>query len=493
MKRFLLLHIILFSALAVEAETITDGVCVSAEVCATASSGEFAPLWLSANKHGKVSPYANSCYERLALCRDLSADSLRLWRYGYGVDVQLSQNGQSDFFIHQAYAEIGWKKAILTIGQKERTIDLRNNKLTSGGMSQGINARPIPEVRLDVDYFSFPGTKQWVKLRGRIGYGKVLDGDWQKSWIADPSSMRYTSNYLFHEKAGYVKIGKEDARVPLTLEVGLQMMTQFGGTNYNISGRNMHGLNTVENAEGLSDFWHAFWPFGSSDVTDGTEENVKGNMLGSWNMAMTWHGEGWKVRGYFERFFEDHSQLFMQYGVSDHLLGAEVELPANRYLSNVVIEHINTKEQSGAVYHDDTPSMPDEIAGRDNYYNHSLYSGWQAWGMAMGNPLITSPIYNDVHELNFCNNRITAWHVGLSGNPTREVAWRAMLTFTRNWGTYERNFDDVAKETHAMVEVEYSPRWLKGWRGTVGLGITDSEISGNAKGAQITIRKDIRL
>lgn len=470
-----------------------EGLTMEIEASATASSGDFAPLWLSANKHGKVSPYANSAYERVKLKRETRTDSLHKWRYGYGVDIQLSQNAQSKLFVHQAYAEVSWKKALLTIGQKERCIDLRNNNLTSGGMSQGINARPIPEVLLSVDYFSIPGTNKWINLKGRIGYGKVLDGSWQKEWVADASTMRYTSDYLFHEKAGYIKVGKENASIPVTLEAGLQMMTQFGGTNYNISGRNMHGLNNVKNGEGLSDFWHAFWPFGSNDVTDGTEPNVKGNVIGSWNMSITWHGNGWMARGYFERVFEDHSQLFLQYGIHDHLLGAEVQLPRNKFINTLVVEHINTKEQSGAVYHDDTPSMKDEIAGRDNYYNHGLYSGWQAWGMSMGNPLITSPIYNNSHNLYFHNNRVKGWHIGMEGSPTPQLSWRAMLTMTDNWGTYDQNFSDMKSDTHLMIEATYIPNFMQEWSATAAFGLSKSRITGNTEGAQITIRKELKL
>lgn len=493
-KALLQILLLLFAANAIaQTATMNDGAMLSTEACATASSGKFAPLWFSANRHGKVSPYANSSYERVLLKKSTGTDSLRQWRYGYGIDIQLCQNAQSKIFIQQAYAEIEWKKASLYIGQKERKIDLRNNELTSGGLSQGINARPKPEILLNLDYFSIPGTNNWIKIQGRIGYGKMLDGDWQKSWINDAQTMRYTSNYLYHEKAGYIKVGKEDKNIPLTLEAGLQMMTQFGGTNYNVGGRNLHGRNNVENSEGIKDFWYAFWPFGSHDVTDGTEENVKGNMLGSWNMAITWHGKGWMARGYFERFFEDHSQLFVQYGIHDHLLGFELQPRKNAFVESIVIEHISTKEQSGAVYHDDTPSMKDEIAGRDNYYNHNLYSGWQAWGMSMGTPLITSPIYNELHELNFLNNRLNAWHLGISGKPNENLAWRVMLTLTKNWGTYDHNFDDVENETHALTEISYAPSFAKGWNVKIGFALSHGKITGNTEGVQLTVKKDFCL
>ena len=472
---------------------LSDGLTLSAEGGTTLSDGDFAPLWLTANRQGIVSPYASSGYERIGMSRSVSTDSLWEWRIGYGLDLQLNQNAQSDFFVQQAYAEAEWKCLRLTVGQKERSIDLRNNALTSGGLSQGINARPLPEVLLNVDYVDVPGTKGWAKVRGRIGYGIVSDGAWQRAWVADRQTLRYTSNYLYHEKAGYLKLGREEAQLPMTFEAGLQMMTQFGGTNYNTYGRTIDGTSNIHNSEGLKDYWNAFWPFGSSDVTDGTMHNVKGNMLGSWNMALTWHGKGWMARGYFERYFDDHSQLFIQYGFTDHLLGAEVQLPRNPFVTGIVIEHLSTADQSGAVYHDHTPSMPETIAARDNYYNHNLYSGWQAWGMSMGSPLLTSPIYNKEHRLTFANNRVRAWHFGLSGDPSASFSWRALLTLSQGWGTYEKPLDDVAHETHLLMEATYRPVWAEGWSGTLATGLTRSPLMGNSNGFQLTVRKLLHL
>lgn len=472
--------------------SLTEGVSLNLEASTTTSTGDYAPLWLSSNRQGLISPYANSSYERVGLFRDASTDSVKKWRIGYGLDITLNQNAQTKLFAHQAYLEIQRNIFTLTLGSKEREIDLRNNQLTSGGLSLGINAQPIPMARLDIDYFSVPGTHDWLQLKGRIGYGMTTDGSWQKNWVENTSTRRYTSNILYHEKAGYLKIGKETASIPLILEAGIQMFTQFGGTNYNAQGRGIDDHSDIVNKENLSAFWHAFWPFGSSDTTDGTMSNVAGNMLGSWNMAISWKQNDWMLRGYFEHFFEDHSQLFTQYGVYDHLLGFETKLPSNPYVSNIVIEHISSKDQSGAVYHDNTSTMPEQISARDNYYNHIIYSGWQNYGMAMGSPLLTSPIYNKLHTLHFQNNRVQAWHFGLSGAPSKEISWRTMFTWTKNWGTYCSGWDPTI-ETHFLGEINYMPRWAETWSGTIATSYSHGSIIGNTEGIQLTIRKAISL
>ena len=464
------------------------------EVSGTASDGSFAPLWLTSNRQGVPSPYANSAYQRIggSYDLDLPKDTAHSWHLSFAADLMLAQNAQYKFFVHQLFAEARYKKATLTIGQKERSIDLRNNSLTSGGLSQGINAQPIPEVLLSVDYFSIPLTNHWLKARGRIGFGKTTDGAWQKEWVGEESKKRYTSNTLYHEKSIALKIGREEI-FPLTFEPSLQMMTQFGGTSYNAYGRNHADGAPIKHPEDLNAFWHAFWPMGSEDVTDGLHPNSAGNTVGSYNIALTWNAPTWKARAYFERVFEDQSMLTVQYGIFDHLLGIDCQLPANPYISNILVEHLSTTDQAGPVYHDSTPNIPESYTGIDNYYNHGLYSGWQNWGVSMGTPLITSPIYNDNNTLQFYNNRVKAWHIGIDGNPTPWLSWRMMATFTRNWGTYAQPYDDILKQQYYLAELTTLPPFAKGWKATLSLGLDHGEVIGNSVGAQLTIRKTFSL
>ncbi len=466
---------------------LLDGVVVGVESSTTLSDGDFAPLWLTSNRYGLSSIEPNSNYERASLFRSHETDSLRQWKYGYGLDFAVCFNHTAKFVVQQAYFDVVYKKMKLTVGAKQQPIDLRNNRLTSGGLGMGINARPIPQVRLEADYFSVPGTQQWWKIRFRGSYGMTTDGGWQEDFVSP--TARYTSNVLYHEKAIYWKFGRED-KFPLTFEIGLQMAAQFGGTSYHVYGRNVTDQ-TLKHDESFGAFWDAFVA-GGSDATDGTELNTAGNHVGSYNMALTYNADTWKARAYFERYFDDQSMLTVQYGIYDHLLGAEVELPKNPFVSNLVVEHISTKDQSGAVYHDQSANIPDKMNGRDNYYNHNIYTGWQHWGMSLGHPLITSPIYGK-NIISFVNNRIKGWHLGLSGEPTTELSWRALLTFTENWGTYEMPFDDILKQNSFFVEFGYAPKRLKGWSAILGCALDDGDMLGNSFGGQFTLRKTFSL
>ena len=102
------------------AQNLAKGLKLEAEVSGTASSGSYAPLWLSSNRYGKVSAFDNSAYERVGVFRSIDTDSARVWKRGYGVDLMLNQHSTSIFFIQQAYIEAAYKKLTLSLGAKER-------------------------------------------------------------------------------------------------------------------------------------------------------------------------------------------------------------------------------------------------------------------------------------------------------------------------------------------------------------------------------------
>ena len=461
------------------------------EASATASTGDFAPLWLTANRYGLGSVRPYSAYLRASLERDIAHDAKRDWRLGYGLDLALAAGHERWGIIEQAYVQGQWKKIGLTVGAKQQPMETQNAELGSGELCLGINARPVPQIRLDIDWFPFPFTKGWWQWKLFGSFGWMTDGLWQESWVQE--GKRYARHTLYHEKALYWQFGRKDI-FPLTYEFGLRMATQFGGDCYNIASQRVNQGQMAEvyhYAHGLKAYWQALTAQGY-DNTDGSNPNVAGNTLGSYIMQLRYHGSRWQARAYWERFFEDHSMLTVQYGIRDMLIGGEVTLPKNRFLTTAVLEFMTSTDQSGAVYHDETPNLPDKMAGRDNYYNHNLYAGWQHYGQAIGNPFITSPLYNEVfghaNILSFYNNRVKAWHIGLAGDPSPQWHWRAKASFTRNWGTHYIPLPDILRQTYVMAEATYRPQWAAGWQASLALGLDHGDLIGNSFGAQLTMR-----
>ena len=264
MRRLLPLLLCLFSAGAVFAQerSLFDSLQYRAEMQGTLSGGDHSPLWLNANKYGLSSLKKANGYIRGAITRPLSNDDGRRWGVGYGVDVAMAAGFTSTLVIQQAYIEARWLKGVLTVGAKEQPLELKNQELSSGSQTLGINARPVPQVRIALpDYWSIPGTRNWLALKGHIAYGKTTDDGWQKDFKAP--NTRYTENTLFHSKAGYLRIGPKN----ITFEFGLEMASQFGGKSHMYE----NGVEKVyENSSNLKAFWNALIP-GGSDATDGPE------------------------------------------------------------------------------------------------------------------------------------------------------------------------------------------------------------------------------
>ena len=86
-----------------------------------------------------------------------------------------------------------------------------------------------------------------------------------------------------------------------------------------------------------------------------------------------------------------------------------------------------------------------------------------------------------------------AWHIGLSGEPTTEIHWRMLLSFTENWGTYNEPFKEKQLQQYYLAEVSYYPQWSKGWNGKLAIGYDHGGVIGNSLGAQLTINKSFNL
>lgn len=481
-----------------------EGIHYKAEVQGSFSDGK-TPLWLNANKQGLSSLDETNGYLRGQLIRPLNNDSARRWGLGYGVDVAVPLHYTSDVVVQQAFVEARWLHGVLTVGAKEYPMELKNNRLSSGSQTLGINARPVPQVRLALPrYWTLPILGRWLHIKGHLAYGRMTDDNWQHSFTGRKS--KYADDVLYHSKSGYLKIGSEDRFVPLSLELGLEMATLFGGTAYVPNGSTMQ---MFKGGTGFLDYWRALKGGGYDAVDHGTAyENVEGDMLGSWVMRLNYDADSWAMHLYADKFFEDHSMMFQVdyagygtgsewnvkkrhhyflYDLKDMMLGVELNLKYKRWVRDVVFEYLYTKYQSGPIYHDHTPGASDHIGGRDNYYNHYVYPGWQHWGQVMGNPLYRSPIYNDDGTIEVKDNRFMAFHLGFDGQPTDRLSYRVLATYQEGFGTYEKPYTKKHHNVSFLVEANYL--FPHNWQVTGGYGMDFGHILGSNAGFQLTVSK----
>lgn len=482
----------------------TKGMNYKTEANTVFSGGENAPFWLTSNRYGLSSVENNNGYLRAGIFRPTEKE--KKFSYGLGLDLAVAYGFTSVFVVQQAYADLKYGLVELSIGSKERAPELKNERLSSGGMALSGNARPVPQVRISLPDYWIIGKRKIFGIKGHLAYGMFTDDNWQQDFAA-PQTKR-TEHVLYHSKSLYGKIGNEE-KFPLVFEGGIEMAAQFGGKAY---GRGYEPYLDMPN--GIKDFFKVLIPSGS-DAADGDYPNVYGNHLGSWSVSFSYKFPTWKIRAYHEHFFEDHSMIIDEYAWKDYvdefgqgnfwsyfppiipskyywrdgLNGIEVTLPPNPYINSFVYEYLSTREQSGVIYHDHTDEFPDQIGGKDNYYNHGTYTGWHHWGMAIGNPLLTSPIYNQDGRIEFKNNRIKAHHFGFSGQPTAEIDYRLLLTHSRNWGTYADPFYEIKKNISMLAEVNYAPQKLRGWKFSASFAFDHGDLLGNNTGGMVSVRK----
>ena len=454
------------------------------EATGIVTNGEFAPLWLTANRYGKTS--AKDKQASLQAGIFYHQDFKHHWRIEAGLDLIGGKNLTSNFWVHQAYADFSWNILSISVGSKERNgYPLsKNEELTSGWMVEGNNMRPIPQIRGEIkDYFSIPGTKNWVAFKGHIAYGWFTDGRWQEDFVS--KEQLFTKGVRYHSKSLMLRFGNKD-KFPVELEWGIITSAQFGGKQMI---KNANGSVSIKKdfPNGMKDYIEIFIPKQKS-----TYENVSGNHCGSWNFALNSYIGDWKVRAYLEHYFEDHSQMFWQYGRwKDGLLGFEVSLPKNRWISNILWEGMATKDQTGPILYDGgIGSFHDlQMSGRDNYYNNGEFLGWQHHGASIGHPFLHGPQYNSDGTNTIKSNRIRSNHLGISGTPSEEWSWRILVSFARHWGTYSVPLDKQQKQFSGLAEISYKPNWSKGWSASVSLGLDRGNHLGNSTGGMISIRK----
>lgn len=457
-----------------------DSIRYEIEARASLSFGENTPFWLANNLQGLGSPRKNSGFVKAGAFKDIDRDKKFSW--GAGVSLAGAWRNVSPFYVHQLYGEIRYRSLGVMAGSKEIAGNLSDPRLSSGGLLYSGNALPIPQLRAGIfDYADFWGTRGWLGVKGYMAYGMFTDSRWQKSWAA-PGTKR-TEDVLYHSKGLWLRGGNTDV-FPLQGEIGIEMATQFGGRSYQ-DGKE------ISMGHGFKKWWHAFFPHSGSEGTHlGDAVSTEGNMLGTYDFALSWlPAADWSVKAYYQHYFEDQSQMTFEYGWKDGLWGIEAVLPSNRFVSGIVIEYLYSKDQSGAVFNNSTPEIPEQISGRDEYYNHFLYSGWQHWGMGIGNPLILSPVYNRDHNLWLSDTRIEAWHIGLKGSPLPELDYRVLMSYSRNWGTYTRPLPEELANFNALLELTWKPERFKGWEASLGIAGDTGRLLGKSFGMALTISK----
>jgi|GEM_PF-543357 len=408
------------------------------------------PFWMLNNQNGKYnSKDITTQLSTFFKANNSISSSIKL---EYGAELLL---GQKDYFrnelhFYQYYANIKTNDLELNIGKhvkSKKNIDL----LRSGNLLESNNAEPIPKVQIKTsDYIALPYLNDNVEIKAMIAHG----------WL---ESQRYVESPYLHEKYGYIKVKNI---LPFDLYVGLQHAAIWGGTHP------VYG----KLPETWSVFKDVFFANAGNDETSPIaleQENRTGNHLGLYDLGMNYQYGEYNFLVYRQILFEDASGKHIQF-FSDGLWGLEIKLnEQNTLLNGLVFEFIKTDYQSGPIHDVGTELKEDRLFGNDNYYNNDLYhSGWSYYGFTIGNPFITSPIFNFRNSLttkdgktivsHFPNNRVLAWHIGLMGALSQKINYRWLISYSLNYGYYYSTEEDYNEEEVTINGKTYIIRELPG-------------------------------
>ena len=160
-------------------------------------------------------------------------------------------------------------------------------------------------------------------------------------------------------------------------------------------------------------------------------------------------------------------------------------------LQRLTIEYLHTMSQGGAVFQD----YPAKLRGRDNYFNHAQYrDGWSYFGRTIGTPFITSN--QDLRQgipttggAFTSNNRVQALHMGAAGRLSQAVSFLGKVSYSRNAGTYDGEFQPRLPQLSAYLSVGADLAFLDGVQVSGAVGWDKGQLLDDALGLHLRIRK----
>jgi hypothetical protein len=435
MKRDILpgffLFMIIFSLLSIVAFPQDFTYNASLGVSGIAGTKERLPFWFTSNQLGRYSTVAEwqqltegELHGHLSVSRKIKLD--------FGADMALAvSNKETKAKIIQAYAGLSWKILAIKVGAYADEEVSGGLSASNGNIIRSLNYRPYPMVRLSTSgYIPFLFAKRWFRFKAEYDEG-ILYGD----RIIDRP-------HLHHDMLSFLFLTGKTSR----FSVGVDRYVFWGGRSgyYGQLPADFHSY--IHYILGLK---------GNSNFPEGDQENVAGNQLGSYLLVFEKDMANCKLEIRISHPFEDGSGMQF-YNYKDNMYSFYIRRnKAGSPVDEFLFEYLHTKHQSGSNL--DFSGRWIHPYGRDDYFNHSLYrTGFSYLGHSMGTPLFFPLQSNDEGYISgFENNRVSAFHAGFRGYLSENLSWKALFTYSRNFGTYEVPYDPVRKQFSSFAEFSW--------------------------------------
>jgi hypothetical protein len=467
--RTLLLSVLCFSTSMVKAQdTLKTHITYDLTTEAAVGTGDYTAYQLATNRHHVLGTRSNTAYMRGAV--NVEHQLNKDWKLSGAVDAIASVHADHKAYLQQCYANLSYQQFFLEVGAKEQPMVVRDEDLSIGSFAKGINAKPLAQIHIGTNgFWTVPYTKGILEINFDGGYGKFLDSDYrEKAYYrgvgADGQNVndKYATGILYHQKHLYFRINFSEQFFFIG---GIEHVVQFGGTKYGYDKNDV--FTSKSKPTNLKAFMDVILPLGDKNYyeNDAMEDWIFGNHLGEMTVQLGWNiNKDHTLQAYYDDLFDDGSGMRKSNGW-DGTYGLQYNNKAagRQYVRKAVVEYFQSTNQSGPLHYDggDYPEhmrreITDKVTGNDEYYNHNCYDSYTHYGMTPGIALITSPIYNKGGETRFLDNRVKAWHLGVSGEITNHISYLAKGSYREGWGTYDFPLSNKHHSFDAMVQGTYS-------------------------------------
>jgi len=434
------------------------------------------PFWYYANQFNVIPKGSSSFIARVSF-NNTQEDTTKYRSEGlkliYGLDgAFIAQQSSNKFKLIEGFGGLRYGPIEVYYGRRLEIVGLLGDTLlSSGSYSWSGNAPPFSKIQLSVpQYINLPFLKGLISFKGSFAHG------WLDTLAVGYGGRVNAIKGYFHQKTLYIKFGKPHWKVNLI--GGFNHQAQWGGENQIWP-------------DGLPPF-EAWWR-----VVIGKPwlESRVGNHLGTLDLGLIWKLSDNKSITFFRQNIFDDGSLYSFLNIQDGLQGITLRNSSSPdytrtfTLEKINLEWLNTTSQGGNIF-----DFQQHIFGRDNYFNHYVYSqGWSYKDEMIGTPFI--PKQNDIinplppiKNLMTSNNRVQMVHLGASGW-VDEWKWLLKASYSNNLGTYDYPFPAAKQQFSGLLQIQKELPWLQGIDWTTSIAIDAGTLYEPSMGIQMGLRK----
>ncbi|MCH5217387.1 MAG: hypothetical protein J1F07_02355 [Muribaculaceae bacterium] len=487
---------------------------VGAQLNLGAGSSDFAPFYLHANRHGKLTQAYNA---QLDLWAEDPLDLSRRFDFAWGVELlggyasrvdyrrynpaltdlpadmrwERNPQGPAAVWIQQLYGEVKWRCLYLRLGLKDLNSCFVDQELSSGDLLWSGNSRGIPEARIGfVDFQDIPLTNGWVQADICLSYGKFVDTKWINNHFDYWEGKRNPGSFWTYKR---IALQSKPSK-PFSFRFGFQMSGIFGGWTYKYANGQL--IEQTNNYGGFKDFFLMILPLDTK-----THEGYKtGDHKGTWDVAARYRFKGGEtLRAYTQWFWEDGSSLLKENGW-DGLWGLEFKLNRRWWITGAVAEYLDLTHMSGPISYSPGynntggANLPHQAHGRDGYYTNFYYRDYVNYGLTMGTPMVQGILFDTGSNPLRPNDggipyfRVRGFHLAIEGAIGPDIDYIVKYNHRKAWGdTNTYTLINPVESDSFMAGASYAFRRVPGLSLGAAIAIDHGTIPSNAVGALLTL------